>query len=141
MTSIDDTGTFWVAQHRSAGWRCEPASNAVRDFHCSLTDTPDTPGRPPTLADELGLGRVLVKDESNRLGLPAFKALGASWAVHRILDQEAAGHPLTVVAATDGNHGRAVARFARELGHRQPSTFRSRSIPSPFRRSPTKAPR
>jgi diaminopropionate ammonia-lyase len=71
----------------------------------------------PTLAAELNVGRVVAKDESSRLGLPAFKGLGASWAVHRALrDRQAAG-PVTIVTATDGNHGRAVARFARLLGH------------------------
>jgi len=73
---------------------------------------------------------VFVKDESSRLGLPAFKVLGASWAIHRLLTGEpaapagpdglanlrnaAARRPgLTFVTATDGNHGRAVARMAR----------------------------
>ncbi|GFE27139.1 PLP-dependent lyase/thiolase [Streptomyces nigrescens] len=80
------------------------------------------------------MGRVFVKDESCRLGLPAFKALGASWAVHRTLAERAdlaersgladragsqeAGGPVTLVTATDGNHGRAVARMARLLGQR-----------------------
>jgi diaminopropionate ammonia-lyase len=54
---------------------------------------------------------VLVKDESSRLGLPSFKILGASWAAHRAL----AGQR-TLTCATDGNHGRAVARVARLLG-------------------------
>lgn len=68
------------------------------------------------------MGRVFVKDESSRLGLPAFKALGASWAVHRVLAERAASGeepgPVTLVTATDGNHGRAVARTARLLGQR-----------------------
>ncbi|MGW9433386.1 pyridoxal-phosphate dependent enzyme, partial [Streptomyces decoyicus] len=76
----------------------------------------------PTLAAELSVGRVFVKDESSRLGLPAFKALGASWAVHRTLaertERQGDGPPVTLVAATDGNHGRAVARVARRLGQR-----------------------
>jgi diaminopropionate ammonia-lyase len=70
----------------------------------------------------LEVGRVFVKDESCRLGLPAFKALGASWAVHRALAQRATSGqgpgPVTLVTATDGNHGRAVARMARLLGQR-----------------------
>jgi diaminopropionate ammonia-lyase len=70
----------------------------------------------------LGVGRVFVKDESCRLGLPAFKALGASWAVHRTLAERAANGegqgPVTLVTATDGNHGRAVARMAHRLGQR-----------------------
>ena len=35
----------------------------------------------PGLADWLGVRAVLVKDESERLGLPSFKILGASWAI------------------------------------------------------------
>jgi diaminopropionate ammonia-lyase len=41
----------------------------------------------PALADELGVGRVLVKDESTRMGLGAFKVLGASWAIARLLSE------------------------------------------------------
>ena len=86
----------------------------------------------PALAAELGVGTVLVKDESDRLGLPAFKILGASWAVNCALsrragfDTPATGLPelrervgnaaITLVTATDGNHGRAVARMAQLLG-------------------------
>jgi diaminopropionate ammonia-lyase len=55
-----------------------------------------------------------VKDESSRLGLPSFKVLGASWAVHRAVAAEPDATRL--VCATDGNHGRAVARMARLLG-------------------------
>ena len=86
------------------------------------------------LAADLGVGRLLVKDESNRFGLPAFKMLGASWATYRRLVErlgaepgpwstldELAGFltpilPLDLATATDGNHGRAVARLARLLG-------------------------
>ena len=86
----------------------------------------------PELAAELGVGAVLVKDESDRLGLPAFKILGASWAVNCALsrrggfDTPATDLPelrervsnaaITLVTATDGNHGRAVARMAQLLG-------------------------
>jgi diaminopropionate ammonia-lyase len=89
----------------------------------------------PSLATGLAAGRVLVKDESSRLGLPSFKALGASWAVHQLLvtgagpaaqpgphglpalRRLAAARPgLMLVTATDGNHGRAVARMARLVG-------------------------
>ncbi|MDQ2689890.1 MAG: pyridoxal-phosphate dependent enzyme [Chloroflexota bacterium] len=67
----------------------------------------------PSLAAELDVGQVLVKDESSRLGLPAFKILGASWACQRVLDR----HPgAMLVTATDGNHGRAVARMAAHFG-------------------------
>ncbi|HEY4728696.1 MAG TPA: pyridoxal-phosphate dependent enzyme, partial [Actinomycetes bacterium] len=84
----------------------------------------------PALAMANGVERVWVKDESSRLGLPAFKILGASWAAYRALaarlgrDPEpwvsldelrqtlAPLRPLTLATATDGNHGRAVARMA-----------------------------
>jgi diaminopropionate ammonia-lyase len=87
----------------------------------------------PDLARQLGVGEVWLKDESWRLGLPSFKILGAAYASYRALTgrlghephwDSAAGlraalrplGPLTLCAATDGNHGRAVARIARLLG-------------------------
>ncbi|HEV8358684.1 MAG TPA: diaminopropionate ammonia-lyase [Gemmatimonadales bacterium] len=88
---------------------------AVRAFHRSL------PGYAPTslhacggLARSLGLGAVWVKDESNRYGLGAFKALGAAWALHRLREHRPGS--MTVCTATDGNHGRALAWAARQLG-------------------------
>src|SRR5215211_449047 len=105
-------------------------------FHRRLPGYEETPlVNAPGLADALGVGKVLVKDESSRLGMPAFKILGASWAVYRALeeclpdgafgDRETVEEleerleplrPLDLVAATDGNHGRAVARVAGLLG-------------------------
>ena len=87
----------------------------------------------PTLAAAIGVGELWVKDESSRLGLPAFKILGASWAAFRSLcalvaldpgrtTVDALGAALAVdggwqlVTATDGNHGRAVAHMAALLG-------------------------
>ncbi|MFE9741254.1 diaminopropionate ammonia-lyase [Streptomyces sp. NPDC006477] len=102
-------------------WRCPPAPAGVRAFHAALSGYAPTPlTELPELAVELRAGRVFVKDESDRLGLPAFKALGASWAIHRALAERARSGgqpgPVTLVTATDGNHGRAVARMARLLG-------------------------
>jgi diaminopropionate ammonia-lyase len=89
----------------------------VLDFHTGLPGyAPTSLTELPALARELGVGRVFVKDESSRLGLPAFKALGASWAIHRVLSQRTDGRPVRLVTATDGNHGRAVARMARLFG-------------------------
>ena len=88
-------------------------------FHATLPGYAPTPlVEVPTLAVELGVGRVLVKDESARLHLGAFKVLGASWAIHRLLARHLTGLPdgAALVAATDGNHGRAVAWTARLLG-------------------------
>lgn len=84
-------------------------------FHKNLPGYSPTPLHPlPTLAAELGVAGVWMKDESNRLGLPAFKVLGASWAIARVLAQDPDVH--TMVAASAGNHGRAVARYAVERG-------------------------
>ncbi|ATL25330.1 diaminopropionate ammonia-lyase [Streptomyces formicae] len=116
----------WYARPAARSWTCAPTPSDARDFHASLPGYARTPLHDlPSLAADLKVGRVFVKDESERLGLPAFKALGASWAIHRVLARRAnagaadgAGHPLTLIAATDGNHGRAVARMAGQLGQR-----------------------
>lgn len=92
----------------------------------------------PQSAEAIGAKKLLVKRETERFGLPAFKILGASWATARALNQvlEARGlaapgatgtfadlveavkplKPMTLCCATDGNHGRAVARMAAWLG-------------------------
>ena len=80
------------------------------------------------VARELGLSAVLLKDESNRLGLPAFKVLGASWAIERALRERPDTH--TLVAASAGNHGRAVARVAAWRGLRARVFLPSRSVPA-----------
>ncbi|HEY7145893.1 MAG TPA: diaminopropionate ammonia-lyase [Streptosporangiaceae bacterium] len=106
-----------------------------RRFHQAFPGYAPTPLRSaPGLAAELGAGAVFVKDESGRLGLPAFKILGASWAVFRALYARIGADPppaatlaslerqsgrlahLRLLAASDGNHGRAVARMASLLG-------------------------
>lgn len=111
--------TTWQPHDRVPGWRSAPVSPEVRAFHRTLDGYAPTPlWELPSLAAELGVGRVFAKDESSRLGLPAFKALGASWAVHRALADHGNEGQVTVVTATDGNHGRAVARFSRQWGHR-----------------------
>lgn len=74
----------------------------------------------PTLAAGLGVAEVRAKDESDRFGLGSFKALGGAYAVARLAGQwrarglDPAG--LTVCCATAGNHGRSVARGARDAG-------------------------
>ena len=122
------------AAPEASTWRAPYAPHGATDFHRSL------PGygqsalvEVPALAEQLGVAHLYVKDESSRLGLPAFKILGASWAVARAvgeradLDASALTLPKLIahidesgvkafVAATDGNHGRAVARMAKLLG-------------------------
>lgn len=64
------------------------------------------------LAESLEIGALMVKDETARFGLPAFKTLGARYAMERL-----GRHALRagVVCATAGNHGRAVARAAADM--------------------------
>lgn len=108
----------WVANHRDTTWLCDGPSPAAVDFHRGLAGyVPTELIDLPQLANELGVGHVLAKNEAGRLGLPAFKALGASWAIHKALQQQHGDGPFTIVTATDGNHGRAVAKFAKLFGH------------------------
>lgn len=120
----------YLASH-GASFEAERAPYA---FHRKLPGYTPTPLlEAPSLAHQLNIGRVWVKCEQDRLGLPAFKILGASWATYRALEMRlgtalpwttlaelraivAPLQPMTLAAATDGNHGRAVARVAHWLG-------------------------
>ena len=122
-----DTGAFSVA-----------AAQSVRSFHRGFKDYYPTPlVALQRLADSLGITRLWVKDESRRFGLDAFKVLGASHAVGRFVGQQLGLEleqisfdflrlPQTrarlggrvFVTASDGNHGRAVAWAARQLGQK-----------------------
>jgi diaminopropionate ammonia-lyase len=87
--------------------------SAPRAFHESLPGYAPTPLLDaPQLAAEWGASRVSLKFERERFGLPAFKFLGASWAVRQLLGEPPYDPATTLVAATAGNHGRAVARVA-----------------------------
>ena len=91
------------------------ASDEAAAFHRALFGYAPTPVHQlDGIASELGVAAVLVKNESSRLGLPAFKILGASWAVERTLREESDVH--TLIAASAGNHGRAVAHAAAARG-------------------------
>jgi diaminopropionate ammonia-lyase len=122
------TTPTWFCRPAARHWRASIPQTAAPSFHAELPGyQPTELTELPALADELGVGRVLVKDESTRMGLGAFKVLGASWAIARLLSENgrvtlgelrraAAAHPVELVTATDGNHGRAVAWMARLLG-------------------------
>jgi diaminopropionate ammonia-lyase len=76
----------WYGRPAARQWRCAPPVADASAFHAGLPGYRPTELRElPALAGELRVGRVFVKDESERLGLPAFKVLGASWAVARIM--------------------------------------------------------
>ncbi|KAF9516478.1 hypothetical protein BS47DRAFT_1340818 [Hydnum rufescens UP504] len=131
----------WYFNIDARKWRCTTQTTIVRQFHQRCL-----PGFKPTrlvllpasISHDLGVGRVYVKEESDRLGLPSFKILGAAWAIFRLLcdrygldvtvstfdlitfhaqkESDRLGNKLEVIAATDGNHGRAVAKIAGLLG-------------------------
>jgi len=90
------------------------------------------------LAAEIGVGAIHYKDEGPRFGLGSFKALGGAYAALRLLGRELSRQlgrevPLaeirqgrhrdacariTLVSATDGNHGRSLAWGCRRFGAR-----------------------
>ncbi len=94
-------------------------SDHAWSFHHSLRQYQATPvHRLDALARRLGIGTLHVKDESPRFGLNAFKGLGASFAMHHWLATHDVASDAVFTTATDGNHGRAVAWMARQLGFR-----------------------
>ena len=112
----------------------EPPRPDAREFHRRLPGYEPTPLLASDCLRQFGLGELLIKVETARFGLPSFKILGASWAIYcelakrngslpegeissaQILEWNASMRDGTLVAATDGNHGRAVARCAAWLG-------------------------
>ena len=105
---------------------------SVQRFHANLPGFQRSPLVPlDNLAAELDVKRIFVKDESSRLGLPAFKILGASWGSFRAVAEKVGVRPeaefgevaakardarIKLFAASEGNHGRAVARMAKLMG-------------------------
>ena len=98
----------------------------VLDFHKALNGYKPTPLRSlNSLANTLGIKEFYVKDESFRFGLNAFKGLGGSYALGRLIAErtgkkvgDMSGIPagsMTFVTATDGNHGRGIAWAAKNL--------------------------
>jgi diaminopropionate ammonia-lyase len=108
----------------------------ISAVHRSLPEYRPTPLLSlPNLAHELSVGEILVKDESHRFGLNAFKALGSAYAIYRFVQKhlQESGRQCPAAdqfyreptlpkgtfvfcTATDGNHGRGVAWVARKLG-------------------------
>jgi diaminopropionate ammonia-lyase len=107
---------------------------AMLRLHPSYKVTPLQPL--DALAKTIGVGAIHIKDESARLGLGSFKALGGAYAVVGLVLEEATrtlNRPVsatelldpniraifrrvTVGCATDGNHGRSVAAGANLVG-------------------------
>ena len=90
---------------------------SVHDFFAARPELAPTPTRRlGALASALGLEALLAKDETARFGLNAFKLLGARFAIEHLLARGAVRAGATLTCASEGNHGRAMARAARDAG-------------------------
>eukprot|EP00903_Cladosiphon_okamuranus_P001673 g1671.t1 len=89
-----------------------------------------------SLAAAIGVGEVFYKHEGARFGLGSFKALGGAFAAQRVLQREVSRRKgwtvsltdirggrfatdcaeITLVSATDGNHGRSLAWGCKRFG-------------------------
>ena len=112
------------------------AAKDVLHLHASLDSyAPTSLVDLKELAKVLGVKAICVKDESSRFGLKAFKGLGGSYAVFRVVCRELGLDPLKAtmedlkrseyaekvrrmvfVTATDGNHGKGISWAAGLLG-------------------------
>jgi diaminopropionate ammonia-lyase len=111
-------------------------AHCVRKFHQTFPDYTSTPlVKLAHLAEMLGISRIWIKDESHRFGLNAFKVLGATYGLAYLIAQRLKMNvqelsfdllhassakekmaDTTFITATDGNHGRAVAWAAQQMG-------------------------
>jgi diaminopropionate ammonia-lyase len=117
---------------------CEKELEKVRNYHETIKDYNITPlVSLKSLAIELGVKNIFVKDESKRMNLNSFKVLGSSYAIGKFLCgklglniedtsfellksmevQQCIGE-VTFVTCSHGNKGRAVAWIAKELGQK-----------------------
>lgn len=89
-----------------------------------ITGWPDYAATPlcplPGLAEKLGIAALWCKNEGQRFGLGGVKVLGAPYGLHCLLRDQTpeAITGIEAVAATDGNHGLALAWAARTFGCR-----------------------
>ncbi|MBL5905610.1 diaminopropionate ammonia-lyase [Serratia fonticola] len=104
----------------------------AREFHKKIAGYQPTPlCALDDLAQLFGVRKILVKDESKRFGLNAFKMLGGAYAIAQLLCEKyqidinafsfekfktTATEKMTFATTTDGNHGRGVAWAAQQLG-------------------------
>lgn len=105
------------------------ATENIRNLHMSLKVYNQTPLI--ELKNFKGVRSVFIKDESQRFGLKAFKALGGVWAIYTVISRELGlENPtleeifncrdeiskMTFITTTDGNHGKGVSWAAGLFG-------------------------
>ena len=118
------------------GWVGGPTPCLPRSVGCTAPCGVTGPRRSTVcrdLAERWGAAQVAVKVEGDRSGTPSFKVVGTTWAVTEALREHVparlvgchglealrAGSPdLTLAAASEGNHGEALAFVARLVGLR-----------------------
>lgn len=116
----------------------EEIAREVHDYHKSFPMYEETPFLDlKNLAEKAGVKNILVKDESYRFGLNAFKVLGGSYAIGKVIAEKLDMDikdltfekltskevkdklgDVTFITATDGNHGRGVAWAAKQLNQK-----------------------
>ena len=105
------------------------ATENIRRLHTALDVYKETPL--VELKNFKGVRSILVKDESQRFGLKAFKGLGGGWAIYKVISRElnlnnptldeifkhrAELSEMTFITTTDGNHGKGVSWAAGLFG-------------------------
>jgi diaminopropionate ammonia-lyase len=111
--------TAAAGRDRPTGLFTDLEYGIVDRYFAARPELAPTPARGlPALARTLGLGALYAKDETGRFGLNAFKLLGARFAVDTLVAAGRIKSGGTLVCASEGNHGRAVARAGREAGCR-----------------------
>ena len=142
MLTAESYGGIRMIANPHTGPRVHPEflskreTEPVRRLHMSLDGYSPTPlVELSALAKHCGVRSILVKDESRRFGLNAFKGLGGLYALSRVVcqrlgldyrtitldrlqegDVRRAVSGMVFVTATDGNHGRGIAWAANMLG-------------------------
>jgi diaminopropionate ammonia-lyase len=118
---------------------------STQDFADAAAEISQWAGYSPTplyelrdLAADMGIADILYKHEGTRFGLGSFKALGGAYAAQKLLRRELSRRTgaelsledvrkaayareagkITLVSATDGNHGRSLAWGCRRFGSR-----------------------
>ena len=125
-----------AGQGVNVDWLSPDVAQKVMAFHRQVPGYAPTPLKSlPELAEKCGVKALMVKDESPRFGLNAFKGLGGIYVVAQAAgkllglepeqitfpelkkpEYQVALHQMIFATATDGNHGKGVAWAAGLLG-------------------------
>ncbi len=143
MLEIMKCDEFTDVRQTEVSTVCLPAfsrkdAERARRLHRSLPGYSETPLLSlKDMASRQGVGAIFVKDESRRFGLNAFKGLGGSYSMFRVLcrklglneettdyetflrqDIRSRCRKIEFVTATDGNHGKGISWAAALFGCR-----------------------